>query len=62
MYTIVLVNVKRFRAFCGFYAIENKLLLLLFIKERHFKYCWAIKKKHYHAEILTPVRIVGYVK
>ena len=30
MYTIVLVNVKRFRALCGFYAIENKLLLLLF--------------------------------
>ena len=29
MYTIVLVNVKRFRALCGFYAIENKLLLLL---------------------------------
>ena len=27
MYTIVLVNVKRFRALCGFYAIENKLLL-----------------------------------
>ena len=24
MYTIVLVNVKRFRALCGFYAIENK--------------------------------------
>ncbi len=29
MYTIVLVNVKRFRALCGFYAIENKSLLLL---------------------------------
>ena len=28
MYAIVLVNVKRFRARCGFYAIENKLLLL----------------------------------
>ena len=26
---IVLVNVKRFREHCGFYAIENKLLLLL---------------------------------
>ena len=24
---IILVNVKRFRAHCGFYAIENKLLL-----------------------------------
>ena len=33
MYTIVLVNVERFRALCGFYAIENKLLLLL--KEWH---------------------------
>ena len=32
MYTIVLVNVKRFRALCGFYAIENKLLLLLLFK------------------------------
>ena len=31
MYTIVLVNVKRFRALCGFYAIENKLLLLFII-------------------------------
>ena len=31
MYTIVLVNVKRFRARCGFYAIENKLLLLLLL-------------------------------
>ena len=31
MYTIVLVNVKRFRALCGFYAIENKLLLLLLL-------------------------------
>ena len=30
---IVLVNVKRFRAHCGFYAIENKLLLLLLIIE-----------------------------
>ena len=29
MYTIVLVNVKRFRALCGFYAIQNNLLLLL---------------------------------
>ena len=28
MYNIVLVNVKRFRALCGFYTIENKLLLL----------------------------------
>ena len=28
MYTIVLINVKWFRAPCGFYAIENKLLLL----------------------------------
>ena len=26
---IVLVNVKRFRARCGFYAIENKFVLLL---------------------------------
>ena len=31
MHTIVLVNVKRFRALCGFYAIENKLLLLLLL-------------------------------
>ena len=31
MYTIVLVNVKRFRTLCGFYAIENKLLLLLLL-------------------------------
>ena len=30
-YTIVLVNVKRFRALCGFYAIQNKLLLLLLL-------------------------------
>ena len=29
MYTIVLVNVKRFRALCGFYAIDHKLLVLL---------------------------------
>ena len=31
MYTILLVNVKRFRALCGFYAIRNKLLLLLLL-------------------------------
>ena len=28
---IVLANVKRVRAHCGFYAIANKLLLLLLI-------------------------------
>ena len=31
LFTIVLVNVKRFRALCGFYAIENKLLLIIII-------------------------------
>ena len=31
MYTIVLVNVKRFRALYRFYAIENELLLLLLL-------------------------------
>ena len=34
MYNIHVV--KRFRAHCGFYAIENKLLLLLFIRKSMF--------------------------
>ena len=42
MYTIVLVNVKRFRARCGFYGIENKLLLLLLLYQVHrLAYKWA---------------------
>ena len=27
-YTIVLVNVKHFKALCGFYSVQNKVLLL----------------------------------
>ena len=40
MYNIHVV--KRFRAHCGFYAIENKLLLLLLFQGdmTEYNFCW----------------------
>ena len=56
MYTIVLVNVKRFRALCGFYAIENKLLLLLLIPLTYINY-WT---EHWDAE-MQRAEVTNYV-
>ena len=55
MYTIVLVNVKRFRARCGFYAIENKLLLLLL--QRVALHRVALHRVALHRVAFTPHRI-----
>ncbi len=50
MYTIVLVNVKRFRALCGFYAIENKLLLLLLYSHIEYLNCVHVRVCVYTSE------------
>ena len=54
MHTIVLVNVKRFRALCGFYAIENKLILLLLL---YMPYLYV---KTHHTQFLLHLTVILY--
>ena len=50
--------VKRFRAHCGFYAIENKLLLLLLLYTRGLI---QVQDNYTHSLTITiALRVTGY--